>query len=99
MTRKEELAARARDYVSLFVMSGAEPAAIKNLAWMLQQVEREVWEKVAKHLEAEAVKSLALEHKLMRRGNVDNAADVQSQRFTEEAYTAWARAQQQELGS
>lgn len=42
MTRKDELTARARDYVSLFVMSGAEPAATKNLTWMLQQVEREV---------------------------------------------------------
>lgn len=41
MTRKDELAARARDYVSLFVMSGAEPAATKNLTWMLQHVERE----------------------------------------------------------
>lgn len=45
MTRKDELEARAKDYVSLFVMSGAEPAATKNLAWMLEQVEREVWGK------------------------------------------------------
>lgn len=48
MTRREELAARARDYVSLFARSGAEPAATKNLAWMLEQVEREVWERVKK---------------------------------------------------
>lgn len=46
MTRKEELEARARDYVSLFVMSGAEPAATKNLAWMLKEVERDVLERV-----------------------------------------------------
>lgn len=47
MTRKDELEARARDYVFLFVMSGAEPAATKNLTWMLQHVEREVLANVA----------------------------------------------------
>lgn len=47
MTRKDELEARARDYVFLFVMSGAEPAATKNLTWMLQQVEREVLERAS----------------------------------------------------
>lgn len=51
MTRKDELEARARDYVSLFVMSGAEPAATKNLTWMLQQVEREVLERTEKFLD------------------------------------------------
>jgi len=52
MTRKEELEARARDYVSLFVMSGAEPAATKNLAWMLKEVEREVLERVDRCIDA-----------------------------------------------
>lgn len=51
MTRKEELEARARDYVSLFVMSGAEPAATKNLTWMLKQVEREVWGQIVQQID------------------------------------------------
>lgn len=57
MTRKDELAARARDYVSLFVMSGAEPAATKNLTWMLEQVDQEVWEKAATYADRLPVES------------------------------------------
>lgn len=82
MTRKEELEWRARDYVSLFVMSGAEPAATKNLSWMLQQVEREVWERAAKH-----IRHYNFEHNHGKKATdaCDDLAD-------------WCEAQQKELG-
>lgn len=86
MTRKDELEARARDYVSLFVMSGAEPAATKNLTWMLQQVEREVLEKAAKHIEGN-------ENTYLVQCEPDGHVV-----FDNQALAAWARAQQKELG-
>ena len=49
--RKAELEERARDYVSLFVYSGAELAARRTLAALLLQVEREVWRSVKNELE------------------------------------------------
>ena len=96
MTRKEELEARARQFMET---QDRYPylTAIDLLYKELLQVEREVWEQVAKHLEGEAVKSRDFENKLMRKGNADAASDIQTQRITEEVYAAWARAQQQEL--
>lgn len=91
MTRKEELAARARDYVSLFVMSGAEPAATKNLAWMLEQVEREVWEKVEKQ---------ARDFSVLYPMDVwrDSSKKDMTARIMV-SFADWLREKQQELGS
>ena len=89
MTRREELEARARDYVSLFVYSGAEPAAQKNLTWLFQEVERECWERVTK--EAARRQGLILHpgHSLDFDSGWRNAHD---------AIQVWCRAQQKELG-
>lgn len=91
MTRKEEFKQRALNFLA---DEHAEPS---DLVDMLLQVEREVWEKVAKHLEGAAAESRDFENKLMRKGNADAASDIQTQRLTEESYAAWARTQQQEL--
>lgn len=82
MTRREELDERARDYVSLFVMSGVEPEATRNLSWLLQEVERECW----------AANEKAARDAAFLMGN-----DKWKERNVLLAHADWCRAQQKEL--
>lgn len=105
MTRMELLTARANDVVEAALskdvcLSEAECQIMHEVVLAeLLRVEREVWENVAEHLEGEAFKSLSFENKLLLKGEMECASDIQSQRLTEESYAAWARRQQQEIGA
>jgi len=105
MTRKELLMARANEVVEETLskdvcLSEAECQTMREVVLAeLLRVEREVWGKVAEHLEREAAKSRSFENALGRRGEMGCASDIQTQRLTEESYAAWARRQQKELGA
>lgn len=105
MTRKELLTARANDVVEGVLskdvcISESECQIMREVVlYELMRVEREVWGNVAEHLEGEASKSRSFENKLLLKGETGCASDIQSQRLAEESYAAWARGQQQEIGS